>query len=198
MKEENIDQRIERIIQEVASKQTEMSQWSKEYELSQAKERLRRRRRIIYGVSAAASVAIVLGIGISLMMVDRGTPDAGMDMTPGAEMSLGEPTGPVYRGGGNEIAMIETMIDSAKYGEALTAINTTMADTMIDPECTPERREYLKSLNDDRNYELEWVKIDLLIKMGNKEEAVKLLEDYVKVIGVHQDEAKKLLKQLKR
>ena len=90
------------------------------------------------------------------------------------------------------------MIDSDKYVEALQAINITMADTVIDPSFTSERKEYLRSLNDNRNYELKWLKIDILIKTKKVDEAISLLKEYVKADGVHQVEAKELLHKLSR
>lgn len=69
-----------------------------------------------------------------------------------------------------------------------------MADTTVDLSFTPERQQYLRDLNKSRIYELKWMKIDVLIKSGRKNEALKQLESFVKEEGVHQSEAKKLLK----
>ena len=79
---------------------------------------------------------------------------------------------------------------------ALQAIDVTLADTVIDPSFTSERQVYLRSLNTDREYELIWLKINVLVKSGKKTEAVPLLEDYIKTDGRHQKEAKILLNDL--
>ena len=187
MKEENLDNRIERVIESVGSKKAAMRQWESEYEAGGKMHKVAAKRWRIYGISAAASIALICGIGISLYL-DR----------PG-EMERGETTtAPVYRGGAADVAEIQAMMDSAKYETALLAIEATMADTLIDPSVTPERQEYLRSLNASREYELNWLKINALVKSGKKGEAITLLKVYVKIDGNHRQEAQTLLNNLKR
>ena len=88
------------------------------------------------------------------------------------------------------------MIDSAKYEAALQAIDATLADTVIDPSFSSERQDYLRSINANREYELTWLKVNVLIKSGKKTEAIPLLKEYVKKDGEHIKEAQTLLNDL--
>lgn len=187
MKEEDIDKRIERVIESVGSKKAAMRQWESEYEAGERMHKVAAKRWRVYGISVAVSIALICGIGISLYL-DR----------PG-EMERGETTtAPVFRGGAADITEIQAMMDSAKYETALQTIEATIADTLIDPSFTPERQEYLRSLNASRIYELQWLKINALVKSGKKTEAIILLKEYVKIDGNHRQEAQTLLNNLKR
>lgn len=187
MKEENIDNRIERIIESVGSKKAAMSQWESERISSEIQRKNAAKRWRIYVISAAASVIVICGVGLGLFLNRGGDND--YDITS---------TAPVYRGGSCDISDIQAMIESVDYAEALQAIDATMADTVIDPSFTTERQKYLRSLNDNRNYELKWLKIEILIKIGKADEAISMLKEYVKSEGVHQAEAKELLYKLSR
>lgn len=190
MKEEDIDKRIERVIESVASKKSDMSRWGKEYKEAEIRHRVARKRWWIYGISAAASVIVICGIGIGTLLKE------GDRNVHGVSYPEYTSTATLYRGGAADLSEISAMIDSAKYDEALGAIAISMADTTIDLSYTPERQQYLRDLNKSRIYELKWMKIDVLIKSGRKNEAIKLLESFVKEEGVHKSEAKKLLKSL--
>lgn len=185
MKEDNIDKRIERTIESVGSKKAAMCQWESDRVSSEQKRKVAAKRWRTYGISAAASVAVICGIGISFYFTryEAGNPD----MTTSA---------PIYRSGSSDIAEIHTMIDSGKYEMALRAIDATLADTIIDPSFTQERQEYLRDLNANQDYELTWLKINILVETGKKTEAIKLLKDYIKRDGEHKQEAETLLKDL--
>lgn len=185
MKEEDIDNRIERVIKSVASKKADMAQWEQQSEEAERKRKVAFRRWRTYGLSAAASVAVVCCIGISLFV----TRDRTEDMGVASSVSI-------YRGGSSDIAEIQAMIDSAKYETALQAIDATLADTIIDQSFTQERQDYLRSLNANREYELLWLKINVLIKSDNKHEAITLLKEYVKADGEYRNEAIRLLNDL--
>ena len=185
MKEDNLDKRIERVAESVGKKKAAMRQWEADRISDELKRRFAAKRWRTYGISAAASVVVICGVGLGIFLNrDRGN-DYGVTSAA-----------PVYRGGSCEIAEIQAMIDSSKYEMALQAIDVTLADTVIDPSFTSERQVYLRSLNTDREYELIWLKINVLVKSGKKTEAVPLLEDYIKTDGRHQKEAKILLNDL--
>lgn len=185
MKEDNIDNRIERIAESVGSKKAAMRLWETDRVSDELKRKVAAKRWRTYGFSAAASIVLICGVGLGIFLNrDRGN-DYGVTSAA-----------PVYRGGSCEIAEIQAMIDSSKYEMALQAINVTLADTVINPSFTAERQVYLRSLNTDREYELTWLKINVLVKSGKKTEAVLLLEDYVKTDGGHQKEAKILINDL--
>lgn len=205
MKEEDIDRRIERVVRSVAEKRAVMRRW----EAQGLKPKIDRRAACaapavaaapapaaakpsrkwrLWVVSAAASVIVILGVGISLYIGRGGDADVMPSAAPPA----------VYRGGSADIQNIQAMIDNGRYDEALQAIEVTRADTAINPSYTPERQEYLRSLNANRDYELEWLRIGVLVKSGRKEAAVAGLREYVKTDGEHRHEAETLLNELTR
>ena len=203
MKEEDIDSRIERVVRSVAAKHAAMRGWEA-HGLGHKIDRRAvcaapavaaapapaaakpSRKWRLWVVSAAASVIVILGVGISLYIGRSGDADVMPSAAPPA----------VYRGGSADIQNIQAMIDCGRYDEALQAIEATRADTAINPSFTPERQEYLRSLNANRDYELEWLRIGVLVKSGRKEAAVAVLREYVKTDGEHRHEAETLLNEL--
>ncbi len=203
MKEEDIDRRIERVVRSVAEKRAAMRGWEAHGLGPEIDSRAvcaapavaaapapaaakPSRKWRLWVVSAAASVIVILGVGISLYIGRGGDADVMPSAAPPA----------VYRGGSADIQNIQAMIDNGRYDEALQAIEVTRADTAINPSYTPERQEYLRSLNANRDYELEWLRIGVLVKSGRKEAAVAGLREYVKTDGEHRHEAETLLNEL--
>lgn len=205
MKEEDIDSRIERVVRSVAAKRAAMRGWEA-HGLGPEIDRRAvcaapavaaapapavakpSRKWRLWVVSAAASVIVIIGVGISLYIGRGGDADVMPSAAPPA----------VYRGGSADIQNIQAMIDNGRYDEALQAIEVTRADTAINPSYTPERQEYLRSLNANRDYELEGLRIGVLVKCGRKEAAVAGLREYVKTDGEHRHEAETLLNELTR
>lgn len=185
MKEDNIDKRIERVAESVGLKKAAMRRWEADRVSDELKRKVTAKRWRTYGISAAASVIVFCGIGLGFFINRGGDNDYGVTSTA-----------PVYRGGSCDIAEIQAMIDSAKYEKALQAIDVTLADTVIDPSFSSERQDYLRSLNANREYELTWLKIDVLVKSRKKAEAIPLLEKYVKTDGEHKKDAQTLLNDL--
>lgn len=185
MKEDDIDKRIERVAESVGSKKATMRQWEADRVSYELKRKVAAKRWRTYGFSAAASIVLICGIGFGLF-INRGGDHEYGDTS----------TAPVYRGGSYDIAEIQSMIDSAKYEKALQAIDVTLADTVIDPSFTSERQDYLRSVNANREYELTWLKVNVLIKSRQKTEAISLLKEYVKKDGEHLKEAQTLLNDL--
>lgn len=185
MKEEDIDNRIERVVKSVASKKAEMEKWESERKSSEIRRLVASKRWRTYGISTAASVVVICAIGIGVYMNRPGNEDYGVTSST-----------PIYRGGSADIDEIKAMIDSEKYQEALQAIDATIADTIIDPPITEERQEYLRSVRYNQEYELTWLKIDILIKSKKIDEAISLLKTYSTIDGTHKEEAKTLLNKL--
>lgn len=185
MKEGNLDKLIERVAESVGSKKAAMRQWEADRVSDELKRKIAAKRWRTYGISAAASIVLICGIGLGFF-INRGV-ENDYRVTS---------TAPVYRGGRCDIVEIQAMIYSSKYDEALQAIEVTLADTIIDSSFTPERKDYLRSLNTNREYELNWLKINALIHSGKKTEAIPLLREYVKKNGVHQNEALNFLNDL--
>lgn len=187
MKEDNIDKRIERVVESVGSKKAAMRQWESDRIASQMQRKIAAKRWRTYGISAAASVVVICGVGLGIFLNRGGGEDYGITSSA-----------PIYRGSSCDISEIKAMIDSAQYEKALQAIDVTLADTVIDFSFTKERQDYLRSLNANREYEITWLKIDILVKSKKTEEAITLLKEYVNSDGVHQNEAKELLYKLSR
>lgn len=185
MKEEDIDNRIKQVIKSVASKKADIATWERQRVETEKNRKIIFQKRTTYTVSAAASVAIICGVGISIYM--NRTVDSNIGITSSA---------PIYRGSSSDISSIAALIDSAKYSQALADIDATMADTVLDPTMSAERREYLRSVQQNQNYELTWMKINVLLKLAKRQEAVDLLNDYINLGGEHQAEAKTLLDKL--
>lgn len=185
MKDEDLDKRIERVVESVGSKKDAMRRWESDRISSEMKREVAAKRWRAYGISAAASVVIICGIGISLYVSRSRDGDSGV-----AALA------PIYRGGSCDISEIQAMIDSVLYDKALQAIDATLADTVIDRSFTLERQVYLRDLNANREYELTWLKIDILVKTEKTDEALLLLKNYVMKEGAHQKEAEELLHKL--
>lgn len=187
MKEEDIDKRIERVVESVASKKAAMRQWESERIASEMYRKFATKRWRAYGISAAASVVVICGVGLGIFL------NRGVDNDLGVSSSA-----PVYRGGNCDISEIKAMIDSAHYEKALQAIESTMADTIIDSTYPEERQEYIRCVNKNQGYELTWLKIQVLVKLDKKQEAMVLLGKYIKTEGSHQAEAQGLFEKMKR
>lgn len=186
MKEEDIDKRIERVVESVGSKKAAMRRWESDRVASEAQRKVAIKRWRTYGISAAASVVVIFAVGIGVYMQRIDDQNLG-----------GSAPSTVYRGGAADIDEIAAMIDSAKYQEAIQAIEASMADTVIDSTYPPERQEYLRSVNKNQEYELTWLKIQVLVKLDKKQDARALLESYIRTDGSHQIEAKGLLEKMK-
>ncbi|MDE6272594.1 MAG: hypothetical protein K2M31_06265 [Muribaculaceae bacterium] len=192
MNEENIDNRIERVIGKVASKKEMMDRWKRDYEEEQSRKRTIRKRWMLYGIPAAASVVVICVIGLTVLRPKVGSPDHELSNVTDIE----NVNYPVFRGGESDMNEISGLIESGKYDEAMSAIDSAMKDTVIDASVTPERREYLESVLADRHYELTWLKIQVLIKIGRCDEAKGLLKSYIGLEGDHKEEADKLFKSI--
>lgn len=182
------DDRIERSIKNVGAKLADMAAWEKERREAALRQQLARRRQrrfLKIGLPAAASVVVILAIGMNFF-ISR-TPDP---------MHYGQPTyeAQAFRGASAaDTAAIAAMIDAGSYHRALCAIDSAMADTtVIKPEFTPERRNYLLALNADARYELTWLKIRALVAAGRTDEARRLLKTFVDEEGPHQQEARRI------
>lgn len=189
MKIEDIDNRIERVVESVGAKRAAMHQWESNRILLEKHRELKARKWRTYGIPVAASLVVICGICLGIFLHRGGGADYDYGVTS---------TAPIYRGGSFDISEIQSMIDSAQYDKALRAIDITLADTVIDPSFTEERQDYLRSLNVNREYELIWRKIQILVKTKKIDEAKFLLNEYVNSDGVHQTEAKDLLNKLSR
>lgn len=190
--DENIDERIERVTRSVASKKKDIESWQREAE----KKKKNSKRSLLIGVSAAASVAILAGVGIHYITITEDSPqnDEPITYEYGAKQSS-----MIFRGGSDDSeSIIEKMIELEEYDEALKGIEAFMGDTVIDSSLPQERQEYIRTLQELRAYKLEWLKIQTLLKLKRNDEAVELLQIYSLKDGENQKEAQELLKELKK
>lgn len=184
MKEDDIDARIERVINSVASKKAKMAQWENRHDVATRRQQHIKRWAVI-AVTGAASIAVICGVGISLFRVESVEPNAMVSNST-----------QIYRGAKSDIPEVKVLIAQAKYTEALHVIDSALCDTFINPSFAPARQEYLHAYYQNQEYELTWLKIKVLYKMGKYTEAVKILKIYSEIAGEHQSDAKKLLNTL--
>lgn len=200
MKEEDIDNRIERVIKSVGAKRAEMARWAEEREGREKREkreenfasRSSSRKWLRYGIPVAASLVVVCSIGLGILFTRVGS---------GSESSrgFGSSSTSVYvtfRGGASAEHNIIALMDSARYEEALELVNEELADTAIPADYTIERRAYIKQVNQARDYQLTWLKVEILLKEERIEEAKEILDGYRHLHGEHQEEALKIYKQI--
>lgn len=189
MKEEDIDSRIERAVNELASKKALMAEWERERAAEAARKALRIRKMRTYGVSAAASLIVVAAVGTGLYLSHSGSDGPGVAMTS-------HDSAPVFRGGNVGQTEIMALMDADRYEDALKAIDEALADSIIDPALPDEQQEYMRNLYGILRYDMTWLKIRSLIRLDRKEEAIGLLRDYVREDGENQTAAKHLLNEL--
>lgn len=190
-KEENIDDRIKRVTKSVAAKKKALEIWEQEAEQHPKNSK----RTILLGISIAASVTIISIIGINYFSIDTHTPEDGSFAS--YEYSAMQPSSHNY-GQDYDIKEVKVLMDSEKYGDALEAIDAIMADTLIDPALSLEKKEEIRILHKSRTYELEWLKIMALIRLKKNVEAEDLLKEYSKIEGQHQKEAQEILNNSNR
>ena len=162
-----------------ARKSADMALWEGEMRVAAAQ----RRRRRVYGISAAAMIAVVAGIGIAIML------HSSADMTEPVANDA-----PVFRGAVADVDEIELMIEAKDYAAALAAIDTALADSVIPDSLPQEQIDYMMQLHAQRAYELKWLKIKALLALGRTDEAVALLRTYSAMEGDHAAQADSLLR----
>ena len=192
--EENIDERIERVLRSVAAKKEDMTIWSTE----KTKRELRYRRIRNFGVSAAASVAVLVGVGSWYMIFYWKEAGQTSDLSPSPMSYEYSPKqySSNYKGDSSDIESVESLIESERYEDALDAIEAILVDTLIDPTLSLERKREIMVFQEDKAYALEWIKIQALIKLNRKADALDLLNHYVEISGSNQNKAKELIDEL--
>lgn len=184
MKEEEIDNRIERVVKSVAAKKAEMTRWKVEHNIYR---RGTRRRWGFYSISTAACVVVAIGVGIHFMTTFRH-----------GDMSTGVSSEVIYRGGSSELEEIVSLINANKNAEAITRIDLLMGDTILSHDMTDQRRKYIREVQAVQRYELEWIKINALVNLGQKDEAIELLKSYIKKDGEYNGKAEIMLNALSK
>ena len=186
---DNIDKRIERVVRSVATKKELMAIWNTEKEKRNSQNRQIRK----FAVKAAASIVIIVGVGMGVMIFYWKEPGPASQLT--YEYSAKQLSSD-YSSESFDIETVESLLESERYEDALEEIEAIMADTIIDPMLPLENKKRIRILLEDRAYELEWIKIRTLIMLDRKNDAVDLLNLYVEKAGPNQYLAKQLQKDL--
>ena len=150
----------------------------------------RMRKVVALVVSAAACVAIgfLLVTGSSASLLDGC--DLGLDETavrgamPSSDVAA-LITDKDYRGA-MEIITVES--EELEQEKTLTSEDSEMAD---------EERQYTLDLIDSELYRLQWMRIIALVGLRHEDEALVLLDDFVKTDGQHRQAAETLLMRLR-
>jgi hypothetical protein len=107
-----------------------------------------------------------------------------------------------YRGGSTVINDIDSLINAKQYHDALTKIYEAENDyasiisNIAVVEVATEEQEYEKSLAEDELYSIVWRKINVLLALGKKNEAITILQYYRYQPGIYQTEANQLWEHL--
>lgn len=184
---------IARSIESVAGKREQMARWEEALKQSALNKAMAKRRKRIYWISAAACVAVICGVGLSIIrpggQIGRENEVGGYNTGIGMMSETGQPE---YRGSISD-DRIDALIEAGQFDRALEAIDMAMADTVVDPGLAPDRMEYERALIAERQDYLTWTKINVLVKKGDKTEAVKLLREFVKTDSQYSRQAEELL-----
>lgn len=184
-----MDKLIVKSIGSVASKRAQMAQWDAEIKEVALRKAIAKRRRPVYWISAAACIAIICGVGISLMRPGSGNHQAN-NVAATAESEYSD-----YRGGFDDEAL-QMPVDEGNIDQVISEIDKALADTAIDPTLPAERQEYERALIAERTNMLMWRKINLLIQKGDRDEAIALLREFVKIDSQYSMQASQLLDDL--
>lgn len=177
--------RIERRITDLARKHELMAQWDRRIAAS-----ARRRSRLAYIYGAAAAVAVVLlAAGAFLLAPRTDAPAPVMDETASTWDEI------QWRSGSDADEVLE-LVSAGDCEGALRLIDSLQADTAVDPSLPAQQREYIRIVNAERAYELEWIRINILVNTGRTDQARALLEEYSRREGDRRESAAQMLQEL--
>jgi hypothetical protein len=107
-----------------------------------------------------------------------------------------------YRGGSTVVKDIDLLINAKQYHDALAKIEEAENDyasiisNIAVVEVATEEQEYEKSLAEDELYSIVWRKINVLLALEKKDEAITILQYYRYQPGIYQTEANQLWEHL--
>jgi hypothetical protein len=107
-----------------------------------------------------------------------------------------------YRGGSTVVKDIDLLINAKQYHDALAKIEDAENDyasiisNIAVVEVATEEQEYEKSLAEDELYSIVWRKINVLLALEKKDEAITILQYYRYQPGIYQTEANQLWEHL--
>lgn len=190
---ENADALTGRIVDRLGERQEKLEQMAA-WEQASKKPKV---RPLYYLTAIAACVAAVVLLWPT------------SEVSPIEELGIEAPTMTEYRAASAEIARIEKLIGEKNYEEALRRTVKALkgSDAAIYefenvPEVWDSDEEYAYEFEAElqKNSELRWTYIYLLVQLGKNKEARKELKAYLKLsqYAEHQEEARQLLKRLKK
>lgn len=151
----------------------------------------RMRKVVALVVSAAACVAI----GFLLV-----TGSSSASLLDGCDLGLDE----TAVRGAMPSSDVAALITDKDYGGAMELITVESEEleqektlTSEDSEMVDEERQYTLDLIDSELYRLQWMRIIALVGLRHEDEALVLLDDFVKTDGQHRQAAETLLMRLR-
>lgn len=156
----------------------------------------KRRARVIKAVSVASIAAVAL-LAIAVIRPD-GAPELSHEVV--AQQSKPAPTSDMekqvseamtkVRQKSNDKEVVD-MVDDLENEKDIPSVTEMQAAKFMNVKKTDEKMD--EQLLQMKAYELYWLKICSLIRMGKKDEAIALLRDFTKIKGTYQEQADSLL-----
>lgn len=177
-------------------KLAQMARWDKEEELRlklQGRKMLIRRWTI--GCSAAACLAVGFFAVRPLFLTTTSVPDNDFVMPDFSQETY-------YRGGNSDIERLDSVISSRDYAKALAFTDSLINQTQLEiaqfeqRDSLTEKDSYRKLQYENNLYDLEWRRVNLLLALNNKSEAMSILKEFVYKDGVYKTEADSIFKTL--
>lgn len=94
---------------------------------------------------------------------------------------------------GNDKEVVD-MVDDLENGKDIPSVIEMQAAKFLNVKATDENMD--EHQLQMKAYELYWLKICSLIRMGKKDEAIALLKDFIKIKGTYQEQADSLLSEM--
>lgn len=94
---------------------------------------------------------------------------------------------------GNDKEVVD-MVDDLENGKDIPSVIEMQAAKFLNVKTTDENMD--EHQLQMKAYELYWLKICSLIRMGKKDEAIALLKDFIKIKGTYQEQADSLLSEM--
>lgn len=161
----------------------------------------KKRARVIKAVSVA-SIAAVAMLAIAVIRPDdapvlshevvaqqpKSAPTSDMEKQKKVSDAMTK-----VRQKGNDKEVVD-MVDDLENGKDIPSVIEMQAAKFLNVKTTDENMD--EHQLQMKAYELYWLKICSLIRMGKKDEAIALLKDFIKIKGTYQEQADSLLSEM--
>lgn len=152
-------------------------------------------RRWTIGFSAAACLAIGFFAVRPMFLTTTSVPGNNFVMPDFSQETY-------YRGGNSDIEMLDSVISSRDYAKALALSNSLINENRLEiaqyeqKDSLTVKDSYRKLQYENNLYDLEWRRINLLLALNQKEEAMSILKEFIYKDGAYKTEADSILKTL--